>query len=80
MDEEKLLYKRENQVYSSSLPYHEMNITLPVTQHLLNNGSVYAHIFFGKSSILPSADRTCASSVGQTHTVYRNYKLNSVIV
>ena len=73
MSEEFLLYKRENQVFNSNLPYHETNITIPVTHHLLSNGSLYAHIFFGKSSILPSTLPTCKSQPGMNHVVYRRH-------
>lgn len=73
--EDHLLYKRENQPYSTDLAYHEVNITLPVTQHLLTNGSIYAHMFFGKSTILPSAKRGCVSTPGQSHSVYRTHNL-----
>lgn len=63
-----LLYKRENVPFSAAMPYDETNITIPITQQLLNNGSYYAHIFFGKGSSVPSA---CSSSYGLTHSVYR---------
>lgn len=77
--EDHLLYKRENQLYSTNLPYHEVNITLPVTQHLLTNGSLYAHMFFGKSTILPSDERGCVSTPGQSHSVYRTLHVVSLI-
>ena len=48
-----------------------MNITIPVTEHLLNNGSMYAHLFFGKASIHPSASRGCVSIPGESHSIYR---------
>ena len=66
-----MVYKRENQPYSTNLAYHEMNITIPVTEHLLNNGSMYAHLFFGKASIHPSASRGCVAIPGQSHSIYR---------
>ena len=44
------------------MPYDELNITIPVTQQLLNNGSYYAHIFFGKASSVPSPETGCVSS------------------
>lgn len=71
VSENALLYKRENAPFSASMPYDELNITIPVTQQLLNNGSYYAHIFFGKASSVPSPETGCVSSFGLTHTVYR---------
>ena len=71
VSENALLYKRENVPFSASMPYDELNITIPVTQQLLNNGSYYAHIFFGKASSVPSPETGCVSSFGLTHTVYR---------
>ena len=71
VSENALLYKRENVSFSASMPYDELNITIPVTQQLLNNGSYYAHIFFGKASSVPSPETGCVSSFGLTHTVYR---------
>ena len=68
-----MLYKRESQPYSSSMEYNEVNMTLPVTDNLLHNGTLFAHIFFGQSSIKPSSERGCVSTAGQTHTVYRTH-------
>ena len=71
VSESALLYKRENIPFSASMPYDEVNITIPITQQLLNNGSYFAHIFFGKASSIPSPETGCVSSFGLTHTVYR---------
>lgn len=72
IDDAHLLYKRESQPYSSSMDYNEVNITIPMTAGLLNNGTYFAHLFFGVAGIEPSMERGCVSIKGQTHTVYRS--------
>ncbi|KAK8814234.1 hypothetical protein WA158_008096 [Blastocystis sp. Blastoise] len=45
--EENLLWSPEAVAYSSdSSNYREYNVTLPINDHLLNNGTAFAHIFF----------------------------------
>lgn len=73
VNEDSLIYKREKVHYGSNLEYNEQNITLPVTENLLNNGTLYAHIFFGMASKKPSE---CTGTVGMSHTIYRMVVFN----
>ena len=68
MNDDSLIYKREKLHYGNNLEYNELNVTLPMTENLLNNGTLYAHIFFGMASKKPSE---CTSTMGMTHTIYR---------
>lgn len=79
VNEDSLIYKREKVHYGSNLEYNEQNITLPVTENLLNNGTLYAHIFFGMASKKPSE---CTGTVGMSHTIYQlnRYKPNITAV
>lgn len=69
--EDSLIYKLENLHFGKSMEYNELNITLPVTKNLLNNGTLYAHIFFGMASKKPMEENKCDGTMGMSHMVYR---------
>ncbi|KAK8806110.1 hypothetical protein WA171_007195 [Blastocystis sp. BT1] len=79
VNDDSLIYKREKLHYGTNLEYNELNVTLPMTENLLNNGTLYAHIFFGMASKKPSE---CTSTMGMTHTIYQlnRYKPNITAV
>ena len=52
---------------------NELNITLPMTENLLNNGTLYAHIFFGMASKKPMIEDKCEGKMGMSHMVYRRF-------
>jgi singapore isolate B (sub-type 7) whole genome shotgun sequence assembly, scaffold_0 len=57
------------------MEYNEMNITLPMTENLLKNGTLFAHIFFGMADHAPTPQDGCKSKMGMTHTIYRRIHL-----